>query len=540
MDIHASRKAVEELNSLYAEMNGYKKKDDTYLEPDMKKRQKNNEKARKELAKGPQMKNPHFEEKDPFGRPGGKHGGVPKKGGGYDKAYQANMKKVKELDKKEGWDAVNSFADAYKEVHQVDENRRAARAAGGYKDDSKKQNDPSKAGFTGVGNMSIDQIRKMSARMDKEKKESYDPMDDPDFDHDEAEKNRGVSGKNNPKGGKALSKKKKMKEGLDPVGKEDGDVNNDGKKDKTDKYLMKRRKAIGKAIAKKGVKEDVEEVEEKAQNCWDTHKKVGMKMKGGKLVNNCVPKNESFSDWRSDLTEISGRDGKEEEKQIKEKNVKNKITIDPHLKLENIVQELGGEVLELIELDEETYEMIKEAVYGGTPEKKKDTRMVVTNADKKANTPAYQKMKAGDKRYKSADHMGEDVEVEEGYKELSRGKRNTMFRKAGNLSRTALQGGDKGTEAGKKSGKIVKALNKDAEKYNRNDVRKEETEDSLKDRRMERGGVDGNNRYKSAPKNVAMGGGKKKPYDGMSALDKVKASIRAKHGQGAIMDTKKK
>jgi hypothetical protein len=39
--------------------------------------------------------------------------------------------------------------------------------------------------------------------------------------------------------------------GLDPVGKEDGDVNNDGKKDSTDKYLMKRRKAIGKAIAAK-------------------------------------------------------------------------------------------------------------------------------------------------------------------------------------------------------------------------------------------------------------------------------------------------
>ena len=39
--------------------------------------------------------------------------------------------------------------------------------------------------------------------------------------------------------------------GLDPVGKEDGDVNNDGKKDGTDKYLMNRRKAIGKAMAKK-------------------------------------------------------------------------------------------------------------------------------------------------------------------------------------------------------------------------------------------------------------------------------------------------
>ena len=38
---------------------------------------------------------------------------------------------------------------------------------------------------------------------------------------------------------------------MDPVGQEDGDINNDGKKDSTDSYLMKRRKAIGKAIAKK-------------------------------------------------------------------------------------------------------------------------------------------------------------------------------------------------------------------------------------------------------------------------------------------------
>ena len=32
--------------------------------------------------------------------------------------------------------------------------------------------------------------------------------------------------------------------GLDPVGKEDKDVNNDGKVNKTDKYLMKRRKRL--------------------------------------------------------------------------------------------------------------------------------------------------------------------------------------------------------------------------------------------------------------------------------------------------------
>ena len=40
---------------------------------------------------------------------------------------------------------------------------------------------------------------------------------------------------------------------LDPVGQEDGDINNDGKKDKTDKYLKNRRKAIGNAIAKEQV-----------------------------------------------------------------------------------------------------------------------------------------------------------------------------------------------------------------------------------------------------------------------------------------------
>ena len=40
-------------------------------------------------------------------------------------------------------------------------------------------------------------------------------------------------------------------EKMDAVGQEDGDINNDGKKDGTDKYLSARRKAIGKAIAKK-------------------------------------------------------------------------------------------------------------------------------------------------------------------------------------------------------------------------------------------------------------------------------------------------
>lgn len=48
-----------------------------------------------------------------------------------------------------------------------------------------------------------------------------------------------------------------LKEALDPVGKEDDDIDNDGDVDKTDKYLANRRKAVGKAIGKgRMMKED--------------------------------------------------------------------------------------------------------------------------------------------------------------------------------------------------------------------------------------------------------------------------------------------
>ena len=46
-------------------------------------------------------------------------------------------------------------------------------------------------------------------------------------------------------------KKKEVKEGMDPVGKEDSDVNNDGKVDKQDKFLKGRREKVSKIIAAK-------------------------------------------------------------------------------------------------------------------------------------------------------------------------------------------------------------------------------------------------------------------------------------------------
>ena len=746
------------LSKIYLECISENKKDDTYLEPDMKKRQTNNEKARKEMAKVKGQKNPHFEEKQQgwdsvnslFDVYKGMHEegyGAPGHNPGSGEKSVARAKAL--MDKKgekgaPGLDAMMAANKEHKarrgvkkeEVEQVDENRAAARAAGGYKDDSKKQNDPSKAGFTGIGNMSIDQIRKMSARMDKEKTQ---------------------------------------KEGLDPVGKEDGDVNNDGKKDKTDKYLMNRRKAIGNAI--KGKMSSMKKEETDVDKYIETVSKV-KEAERKNDVQRWTQKESYSSDWRQDLSEIMTDDI--DSKPIKEKTVKNKIKINP--KLGEAVEEMGGELIEMSEISEYEYmveglrqelideghdaeavnyalEEAKVTMGHDTPGNKEGTRdklkkkakgflgkiaykgyhaardakraaspmlqriktsakrgvrkaalkiadklkeesvdeaMTVTNADKKGNTPAYQAYKAGKKdkggkpMYKAADHMkegdgdpcwdshkqvgmkkkggkmvpncvpkNEEVEVEEGMKPLPK---NKMFRKAGNLGRDVVSPSvtdDQRQKAYDRSKKIVKTLNKANEevenveeiykgkhgqtekqyqdsrsnagkmvsgdskgsganysyrakntgsnpaggsekpqgqarmgskdraylKMQKANLRKEDasmtpqeialqkrkamldrmiaqkrqqglntakkseapakamgeaTEDSLKDRRMERGGVDGNNRYNSAPKNVAMGGGKKKPYDGMSALEKVKASIRAKHGQGAIMDTKKK
>ena len=47
-----------------------------------------------------------------------------------------------------------------------------------------------------------------------------------------------------------------INEKLDPVGKEDDDVDNDGDVDKTDKYLLNRRKAIKKVVDKQDVKKE--------------------------------------------------------------------------------------------------------------------------------------------------------------------------------------------------------------------------------------------------------------------------------------------
>ena len=74
----------------------------------------------------------------------------------------------------------------------------------------------------------------------------------PEKDGDEAKSTKSVVNKKQKEKPMTADQRRQMKvEAMDPVGQEDCDINNDGKKDGTDKYLKSRRDAIGKAIAKK-------------------------------------------------------------------------------------------------------------------------------------------------------------------------------------------------------------------------------------------------------------------------------------------------
>ena len=143
------------------------------------------------------------------------------------------------------------------------------------------------------------------------------------------------------------------KEALDPVGQEDGDVDNDGDKDKSDKYLMKRRKAITKAMKtrKEEVKLETESVVDNPEHAASFKKSADEYAK--KLQKRKKVSTEGFSDWRSDLVEtdlIEVMDEDEADKPIKEKKVNNKIKINP--KLGEAIEEIGGTLIEESEIDE--------------------------------------------------------------------------------------------------------------------------------------------------------------------------------------------
>ena len=159
---------------------------------------------------------------------------------------------------------------------------------------------------------------------------------------------------------KAMREKNKIKEALDPVGKEDADVDNDGKKStKSDKYLLKRREAISKAITHKEALDPVGKEDKDIDNDGD-HDKSDKYLLNRRKARSKVIAKEGFSNWREELSEVSEYISKDEnEEKIVEKKVKNKIKINPSLS--EAVENLGGTLIEMVEIDEVDY--IVESVY---------------------------------------------------------------------------------------------------------------------------------------------------------------------------------
>ena len=293
---------------------------------------------------------------------------------------------------------------------------------------------------------------------------------------------------------------------LDPVGQEDKDIDNDGDHDKSDKYLLNRRKVRGAAI--KTRKEEVE---------LDENRRAARSAGGYKddSKKQTDPSKDGFTGISGSIKEIM-RQNKEIEAANKKKTKKEEVeTVDEGMKKarENVgastcwdgykakgtKKKNGREVPNCVKEEEgETIdEMAPMKHVSTTPSGQKrystkddgrhqrgvspDGKPGGVNAPRTVG-PTGAKIYSAVRGLKQRIGLGDDYQpegemVEEGKKELSREKRNKMFRRAGNLSREALQGGDKGSEAHKKSGKIVKALNKDAEENNRNDVREETLRD---------------------------------------------------------------
>jgi hypothetical protein len=151
---------------------------------------------------------------------------------------------------------------------------------------------------------------------------------------------------------KAMREKKGItKEALDPVGQEDVDVDNDGKKNtKSDKYLLKRRQVISKAITQKEALDPVGKEDKDIDNDSD-HDKTDKYLLNRRKVRSAVIAKEGYSNWRQDLSEVIDTTEKDKnDEKIVEKKVKNKIKINPNIG--EAVENLGGTLLEMVEVDD--------------------------------------------------------------------------------------------------------------------------------------------------------------------------------------------
>ena len=236
-----------------------------------------------------------------------------------------------------------------------------------------KQTDPSKKGFTGIGD-SIEDIMKQNAAMKKAEEKKKMKKESTLQDLTKVYLNQVAEHHQKDENGNTIPHEDELDE---------------AERSLSDR-LARKRKVYDKTTKK--AMQFARDEGEASGHARYRMSSISREMDGIRAKMNKKKTNEGRTyTWRDDinLREVMTDDG--EQKEVTEKKVKNKIKINP--KLGEAIEEIGGEVLEAY---------------------------TVTNADKKGNTPAYQAYKAGKKNvktgkpmYKAADHMKEEDDINE-------------------------------------------------------------------------------------------------------------------------------
>ncbi len=105
------------------------------------------------------------------------------------------------------------------------------------------------------------------------------------------------------------AKIRRKKRQLDPVGKEDSDLNNDGKVNKSDKYLARRRAAIAKALGRKKLAEAKNSDKEIKKRADEEYKKIRQERAQATHCSQCNEKLWSTGgEFNSGLCSVCARD----------------------------------------------------------------------------------------------------------------------------------------------------------------------------------------------------------------------------------------
>ena len=552
------------ISKVYLDQIVEKKKDDTYLEPDMKKRQANNEKARKELAKGPQMKNPHFEEKqlDPVGKEDGDVNNDGKKDSS-DSYLMKRRKAIAKAMKKESF-ATSDWRHEISEVMTDIESEpiKEKKVKNKVTINPNMSEAVEEIGGTLIEEIEVDDIEDVIECVYGELIEEGYTEDEVESAIEqaltEAEVTMGHDSygpqKTEPKAERTRDKLKKKAKGF--LGKVAVKAYNKAREAKAAATpAMQRAKTSTKRGIRKMAQKVVDRMSEEVidEAVYGSAKKPAPTDKRLTVTNadkagntpayqkyKAGDKNYKAADhMKEGIRDVDPEKGTAERKARLEKKRGMKMDDHPQYKKEEV----------------ENVEELYKGKHGQTEKQYQDSRSdagKMVSGDSKMSGAKYTHGRrvddggagpqpaGGSKKPKAQGRMDSGSRADLQYRKANLKKKAAEMKEDASMSPQEVALQKKKAMLDKMiASRRMQGLKSKKEKEEPAKAMGEEASDAMKDRRMERGGVGGNVDYRRPPAAPNLAG-KKKPYDGMSALEKVKASIRAKHGQGAIMDTKKK